>query len=460
MDKKELNYEFMSIISESHPGLTFEEYRDSCVFLLFYHYLCLRFNETLEDSYKLPAMVRLAVRGKLQMPAFVKFIDQASSFLHLAGSPFYLTDLSFYQKLLKVHQIEKQKSFARFFRKLIKKMDSWDCDALLLESYGTLFEQLMCDFARTKKETFISDELMNLLKLVFESKDHPARRVFLPDFKYGILLQNMVEDFQGTEIFGYDDQPVYVEILRILCFMNNLPEESVHLYSKEQWFKDKDYLDYFDAMSILAPEGAEPGSYIASVPDDHPVSRFLHSGTKGELPMILSALPLLGEEGTLAVVTPSALLYREGKEAQIRRYLVEEAGCLALVMLLPDHIFQSTGQNEVLLLFRKKKQGGSIMFFDCSEMESIDEEGLNLIRRSWEKAENISGFCASVDIEKIRENEYNLNLPRYVTRLMKLTEVDLKAKLERISQIDQELDEIERRISMYRRDLELGFGFE
>ena len=51
MDEKQLQYEFLSILSESHPGLTFEEYRDSCVFLLFYQYLCLKHGDSLEEAY-------------------------------------------------------------------------------------------------------------------------------------------------------------------------------------------------------------------------------------------------------------------------------------------------------------------------------------------------------------------------------------------------------------------------
>ena len=51
MDEKQLQYEFLSILSESHPGLTFEEYRDSCVFLLFYQYLCLKHGDSLEEVY-------------------------------------------------------------------------------------------------------------------------------------------------------------------------------------------------------------------------------------------------------------------------------------------------------------------------------------------------------------------------------------------------------------------------
>ena len=75
MDEKQLQYEFLSILSERHPGLTFEEYRDSCVFLLFYQYLCLKHGDSLEEAYKPGELVKMAIRGKLQVASFLKFKD-------------------------------------------------------------------------------------------------------------------------------------------------------------------------------------------------------------------------------------------------------------------------------------------------------------------------------------------------------------------------------------------------
>ena len=77
--------------------------------------------------------------------------------------------------------------------------------------------------------------------------------------------------------------------------------------------------------------------------------------SKGELPFLLSAFSMLKEDGVLAAILPGALLYREGKESQLRRFLVSEKNGLDLVMLLPDHILQTAGQKEVLLLLRKNR---------------------------------------------------------------------------------------------------------
>ena len=150
MDEKQLQYEFLSILSESHPGLTFEEYRDSCVFLLFYQYLCLKHGDSLEEAYKPGELVKMAIRGKLQVASFLKFMESASSFLHLLNKDFQLTEFSFYKSLERVHSLEKQKSYARFFRKFLKKIDGWDCKEELLRQYPKLFILLIAEFAKLK----------------------------------------------------------------------------------------------------------------------------------------------------------------------------------------------------------------------------------------------------------------------------------------------------------------------
>ena len=95
------------------------------------------------------------------------------------------------------------------------------------------------------------------------------------------------------------------------------------------------------------------------------------------------------------------------------------------------------------------------MFFDCSEMESFRTEQLNSIETAWREQSTIPGFCSCVDRESMKENDYNLNLPRYIKKSFKMAQIDLDARRKRIEEIDRELEEIEKRIAMYKRDLEL-----
>ena len=77
-------------------------------------------------------------------------MESASSFLHLLNKDFQLTEFSFYKSLERVHSLEKQKSYARFFRKFLKKIDGWDCKEELLRQYPKLFVLLIAEFAKLK----------------------------------------------------------------------------------------------------------------------------------------------------------------------------------------------------------------------------------------------------------------------------------------------------------------------
>ena len=455
MDKKQLHIEFMSILGESHPGLTFEEYRDSCVFLLFYQYCCLRFSQELDDSYKLKEMVRMAVRGKLQIPSFLKFIESASAYIHRANSQFELMEFSFYRKMAQNQSQEKQKSFARFIRKIIKKIDAWDCDQLLFEQYPVLFEKMLGEFAKLKKETYISQGVQNLYRLFFAYSDADCERLILPGFQYGILFKTMYKKGNDTEVFGYDENEEYIEIINILAYMKKLPFTSVHLYKKKDWTRQSGLGGTVDRICAFLPDGVEAGEYMMNLSDLPWDREFLTSKTKGEFPFILSALPYLKKKGAMVIIFPSALLYREGREAQIRKYFIEELDCLDTIMLLPDQIFNSSGQKEVLLYLQMNRKREDVMFFDCSDLDKMDEEQIAKIQDALEGRKDIPGFCTSASKTRIKENDYNLNLPRYIAKSVMDIKLDIEARRKRIAEIDRELREIDEKIAMYRRDLEL-----
>ena len=145
------------------------------VFLLFYQYLCLKHGDSLEEVYKPGELVKMAIRGKLQVASFLKFMESASSFLHLLNKDFQLTEFSFYKSLERVHSLEKQKSYARFFRKFLKKIDGWDCKEELLRQYPKLFVLLIAEFAKLKKDTYISEELSELYHKFFCRRFHKKK---------------------------------------------------------------------------------------------------------------------------------------------------------------------------------------------------------------------------------------------------------------------------------------------
>ncbi len=447
MDREQIHNEFLSILSESHPGLTFEEYRDSCVFLLFYQYLCLKYDDLLEDVYKPGELVKMAIRGKLQVASFLKFMESASSFLHMLNKEFQLTDYS----------LENQKSYARFFRKFLKKINGWNPKEELLSQYPNLFILLVTEFARLKKDTYISEELCELYNIFFNNNVQSVsekKKFLLPEFQYGILASYIINAGEEADIYGYAKEEEYIDIFTILCYMKGIPLDDLHFFMKRDWKARQELPEGADYILIFMPEGVEAGEYV-SPPRISVGKEQFYSGTKGEFPFLLTALSCLKKEGSLAAIFPGAMLYREGREAQIRKYLVDELNCLDTVMLLPDTIFHSNGQAEVFLFLQLNRSKDDVMFFDCSEVEEFNKEQIKNLQTLWMERKTIPGLCSCVSKTTIQENDYNLNLPRYITKIMQDTAIDVEQGKARIQEINKELDEIEKRIQIYRHELGL-----
>ena len=96
-----------------------------------------------------------------------------------------------------------------------------------------------------------------------------------------------------------------------------------------------------------------------------------------------------------------------------------------------------------------------VMFFDCSEVEEFNKEQIKNLQTLWMERKTIPGLCSCVSKTTIQENDYNLNLPRYITKIMQDTAIDVEQGKARIQEINKELDEIEKRIQIYRHELGL-----
>ena len=251
-----------------------------------------------------------------------------------------------------------------------------------------------------------------------------------------------------------DHTEEYIDIFTILCYMKGIPLNDLHFFMKREWKARQELPEGADHILIFMPEGVEAGEYV-SPPRISVGKEQFYSGTKGEFPFLLTALSCLKKDGSLAAIFPGAMLYREGREAQIRKYLVDELNCLDTVMLLPDTIFHSNGQAEVFLFLKLNRSEDDVMFFDCSEVEEFNREQVKNLQTLWMERKTIPGLCSCVSKATIQENDYNLNLPRYITKIMQDTAIDVEQGKARIQEINKELDEIEKRIQIYRHELGL-----
>ena len=179
--------------------------------------------------------------------------------------------------------------------------------------------------------------------------------------------------------------------------------------------------------------------------------------------MIEVALP---KEGRVAVVVPHGVLFRGGKEGLIRRKLIEE-NLLDAVIGLPANLFPTTSIPVAVLLFdRSREKGGdrqkvrNVLFVDASKeflpsknQNSLSPEHLEKIVAAVQARQTVEKYAYVAPVKEIEENDFNLNIPRYVDTFEEEEEIDIAAVQKEIDRLEAELVDVRARMKLHLKEL-------
>lgn len=177
--------------------------------------------------------------------------------------------------------------------------------------------------------------------------------------------------------------------------------------------------------------------------------------------MIETALP---EDGRVGVIVPHGVLFRGGGEGKIRTQLIEE-DMLDAVVGLPANLFYGTGIPAAILIFRKAKKDKSksnVLFIDASR-EYVDgknnvtlgDEHIKKIVATYKKRKDVDKYAHVADADEIAENDFNLNIPRYVDTFEEEDEIDVQKVQQEIEALESELAGVQERMTDYLQELNL-----
>jgi len=189
--------------------------------------------------------------------------------------------------------------------------------------------------------------------------------------------------------------------------------------------------------------------------------------SKGDYAFITHMVEIAKREtGRVAVIVPHGVLFRGGAEGQIRQALIEE-NLLDAVVGLPANLFTTTGIPVAVLIFdRSREQGGlnekrkDVLFIDASKEFStgktqnlLDEANLTKIIDTYRARKEIEKFSHRATIKEIKENGFNLNIPRYVDTFEPEEEIDIALLQNQIKTLEAELTDVRARMSGYLKEL-------
>lgn len=246
----------------------------------------------------------------------------------------------------------------------------------------------------------------------------------------------------------------------------------------------------FDIVTANPPFSLDKWGHEGAADDKH--SRFnrgVPPKTKGDYAFILHMIETLKPTtGRMGVVVPHGVLFRGAAEGKIRKQLIDE-NLLDAVIGLPEKLFYGTGIPAAILLFKKQKaddvQGGtnvaggttpgatggsdgiaganSVLFIDASRefksgknQNQLTEDNIHKIVQTYQDRTTVDKYSYVASLAEIQENDYNLNIPRYVDTFEEEEEIDLMAVRAERRLLNAKLAELEVEMNQYLE--ELGYG--
>lgn len=183
--------------------------------------------------------------------------------------------------------------------------------------------------------------------------------------------------------------------------------------------------------------------------------------SKADYAFITHMIHHLAENGTMAVVMPHGVLFRGGAEWAIRRYLIENKNYLDAVIGLPANIFYGTSIPTCILVFKKcRTHPDDVLFIDASEhyekvknQNMLRQEDIDLIIDTYRERVAKDKYSYVAPLSEIAENDYNLNIPRYVDTFEEPEPVDLDAVVQNIRDIQTKMSQTDAKIQAFCKEL-------
>ena len=337
---------------------------------------------------------------------------------------------------------------------------------------GDVYEYLIGEFAANagkKGGEFytphqVSQVLAKIVTLDADTEDRQFR-VYDPTMGSGSLLLTVKKEMPNggksgsVEFYGQELNTTTYNLARMNLMMHDVKYSNMNLRRADtlglDWpFDEKDGVQVpvtFDAVVANPPYSQKwDTKNIDRTKDVRFKSYGVAPASKADYAFVLHGLYHLDNKGTMAIVLPHGVLFRGNTEAKIRKNLIKN-NLLDAVIGLPANLFYGTSIPTCILVFKgkeKRQETKDILFIDASEefkkeknKNVLTKENIDKIIKTYSERKDVEKYAHLADIEEIEENDYNLNIPRYVDTFEKEEPIILSEVANEIKNIDIEIEE-------------------
>ena len=331
---------------------------------------------------------------------------------------------------------------------------------MLGDAYEYLIGQFASDSGKKAGEFYTPQPVAKLMtQIVLHGRENKKGfTVYDATMGSGSLLLNARKYSNEPDTIAYFGQELNTStynLARMNMILHSVSIENQHLHNADTLDQDwpTEEPTNFDAVLMNPPYSAKWSADKGFLQDP----RFSNYGvlapkSKADFAFLLHGFYHLKDDGIMAIVLPHGVLFRGNAEGKIRKSLLE-SGCIYAVIGLPANIFYNTGIPTTIMVLKKSRSTKDVLFIDASKcftkgknQNLMTDDHIQKIVDAYIKRENVGKFTHIADFAEIEENDFNLNIPRYVDTFEEEEPIDIVELSKEMKNIDAEIKKAEREL--------------
>jgi len=359
--------------------------------------------------------------------------------------------------------------------KVLSHLDKIDfkLDHTELDVLGDAYEYLIGQFAsgagKKAGEFYTPQQVsMVLAKLVTTGKNK-LKSVYDPTCGSGSLLLRVAKEVKEvSNFYGQEMNRTTYNLARMNMILHGVHYMNFDI-KQEDTLEHPQHIDkQFEAIVANPPFSAQWSANPLFTSDDR-FSQYgkLAPSSKADYAFVQHMIYHLADNGTMAIVLPHGALFRGGAEQHIRKFLIEDKNYLDAVIGLPPNLFYGTSIPTCILVFKKCRENPEeVMFIDASQhfekmktQNYLTDQHIDKIITTYRSRAEEKKYSKRVLLSEIAENDYNLNIPRYVDTFEAEEQIDINAIAHELQQLETEMLETDKTIADFCKELKINTPF-
>ncbi|ASA25667.1 type I restriction-modification system subunit M [Paenibacillus donghaensis] len=342
-------------------------------------------------------------------------------------------------------------------------------DNVEIDVLGDAYEYLIGQFAASagKKagEFYTPQQVSKILAKIVTIGKKDLKNVYDPTCGSASLALRVGKEANVRKYYGQEKVSTTYNLARMNMLLHDISYQNFDIQNADTIEEPRHLDERFEAIVANPPYSAKWSSNEKYLLDER-FSAYgrLAPASKADFAFVQHMIHHLDDNGTMAVVLPHGVLFRGAAEGIIRKYLIEEErNYLDAVIGLPGKIFFGTSIPTCILVFKKCREANdNILFIDASNnfekgknQNRLRDEDVEKIVETYKSRQTIEKYSYAASLGEVKENDYNLNIPRYVDTFEEEESVDIEAVQVRLKEIDNEIVQIDEELAKYFEELEV-----